>query len=131
MTGAELRASGGGDQGVVTFRGELDAANAAAAAAAVLAASAGGGCMIVDLSAVGFIDCCALGALARVRQLARRAGGDVLLAGPREPVRRLLDLTGLSGVFSVHASAAAAAAFRGAAPRQPAALAAVPGGQPR
>ena len=43
MTGAELRASGGGDQGVVTFRGELDAANAAAAADAVLAAAAGGG----------------------------------------------------------------------------------------
>jgi len=131
MAGAELRASGGGDQDVVALRGELDILNAASAAAAVLAASAGGGCVIVDLSAVEFIDCCALGALARVQTLARRAGGDVLLAAPREPVRRLLDLVGLSGVFSIHATAASAAAFRGAAPQQPAVLAALPGGQPR
>ena len=35
---------------------------------------------------------------------ARQAGGDLLLAAPRGPVRRLLDLTGLIGVFSVYAS---------------------------
>ena len=90
--------------------------------------------MIVDLSAVGFIDCCALGALAHVWKLARRAGGDVLLAGPREPARRLLELVGLSGAFSVHASVAAAAACRGSgryAARQLAVFAAPPGGQPR
>jgi anti-anti-sigma regulatory factor len=39
-----------------------------------------------------------------VRAQARQAGGDLLLAAPRGPVRRLLDLTGLIGVFSVHAS---------------------------
>jgi anti-anti-sigma factor len=88
--------------------------SAASAADAVLAAAAaaGGGCVIVDLSAVEFIDCCALGALARVQKLAWRAVGGALLAAPREPVRRLLDLTGLSGVFSIHASTAAAAACR-------------------
>jgi anti-anti-sigma regulatory factor len=39
-----------------------------------------------------------------VRAQARQAGGDLLLAAPRGPVRRLLDLTGLIGVFSVYAS---------------------------
>jgi hypothetical protein len=33
-----------------------------------------------------------------------QAGGDLPLAAPRKLVRRLLDLTGLIGVFAVHAS---------------------------
>src|SRR5450755_1924205 len=40
----------------------------------------------------------------RVRAQARQAGGDLLLAAPRGPVRRILALTGLIDVFSVHAS---------------------------
>ena len=60
--------------------------------------------IIIDLAALEYIDCHALGALVRVRAQARQAGGDLLLAAPRGPVRRLLDLTGLTGVFSVHAS---------------------------
>ena len=36
--------------------------------------------IIVDLAALEFIDCCALGALGRVRAQARQAGGDLLLA---------------------------------------------------
>jgi anti-anti-sigma factor len=102
MADAELRARGCGDPDVVTLRGDLDAVAAASFADAVLAAA--GGCVIADLAAAEFTGCCALGALARVQKLARRAGSDVLLAGPREPVRRLPDLAGLSGVFSIHAS---------------------------
>ena len=47
---------------------------------------------------------CALGVLGRVRAQARQAGGDLLLAAPRGPVRRVLALTGLIDVFSVYAS---------------------------
>ncbi len=72
--------------------------------AALAAAAAGNPRIIVDLAALEFIDCYALGALCRVRAQARQAGGDLLLAAPLRPVRRLLDLTGLIGVFSVHAS---------------------------
>jgi STAS domain/Histidine kinase-like ATPase domain len=60
--------------------------------------------IIVDLAALEFIDCCALDALGRVRAQARQADGDLLLAAPRGPVRRILALTGLIDVFSVHAS---------------------------
>jgi anti-anti-sigma factor len=58
----------------------------------------------VDLAALEFINCYALGALGRVRAQARQAGGDLLLAAPRGQVRRILTLTGLIDVFSVHAS---------------------------
>ena len=60
--------------------------------------------IILDLAALEYIDCYALHALGRVREQARQAGGDLLLAAPRRPVRRLLDLTGLIEVFSVHDS---------------------------
>ena len=72
--------------------------------AVLAAAAAGNPRIIIDLAALEYIDCHALGALVRVRAQARQAGGDLLLAAPRGPVRRLLDLTGLTGVFSVHAS---------------------------
>ena len=89
---------------VVALDGELDIVDAASVMAVLAAAAAGNPRIIVDLAALEFIDCCALGALGRVRAQARQAGGDLLLAAPRGPVRRLLDLTGLTGVFSVRAS---------------------------
>jgi anti-sigma B factor antagonist len=93
----------GGDV-VVALRGELDVVDAASVMAALTAAAAGNPRIIIDLAALEYIDCCALAALGRVRAQARQAGGDLLLAAPRGPVQRLLTLTGLIGVFSVHAS---------------------------
>jgi anti-sigma B factor antagonist len=89
---------------VIALQGELDIVDAASVMDVLAAAAAGNPRIIVDLAALEFIDCCALGGLGRVRAQARQAGGDLLLAAPRGPVRRLLDLTGLIGVFSVHAS---------------------------
>jgi len=66
--------------------------------------------LIIDMSALDFIDCRALGALLRVRALARRGGGDVVLVAPQPLVRRLLALTGNDETFWVHASVAAAVA---------------------
>jgi anti-sigma B factor antagonist len=93
-----------GDYVVIALQGELDIVDAASVMAVLAAAAAGNPRIIVDLAALEFIDCGALAALGRVRAQARQAGGDLLLAEPRGPVRRLLDLTGLMGVFSVHAS---------------------------
>jgi anti-anti-sigma factor len=98
---------------VITLPGELDAANAAGLAAALAAVTAGNPRVIADLAALEFIDCCALGVLARVRAQARQAGGDLLLAAPGLHVRRLLTLTGLAGVFSICASADEATAAVG------------------
>ena len=89
---------------IAALYGELDVVDAASVMAALAAAAAGNPRIIIDLAALEYIDCCALAALGRVRAQARQAGGDLLLAAPRGPVRRLLTLTGLIGVFSVHAS---------------------------
>jgi anti-sigma B factor antagonist len=117
---------------VVALRGELDTVDAACAVAAVTAVPPAGECLIVDLSALGFIDCSALGALLGVQRLARQTGGDILLAAPQERVLRLLALTGLGDVFCVYASVAAAVASAGGssaryAARRPAVRAACPG----
>jgi anti-sigma B factor antagonist len=89
---------------VVALCGELDVVDVASVMAVLAAAAARDPRIIVDLAALEFIDCYALGALGRVRVQARQADGDLLLAAPRGQVRRILTLTGLIDVFSVHAS---------------------------
>ena len=94
---------------VLALAGDLDAASAPAAAAAIQDGIGPGRRVIVDLGAVQFAACHALGALAVAAKRVRRAGGGVLLAAPQATVLRVLELTGLAEVFCVHASVAAAA----------------------
>ena len=101
---------------VAALHGELDIVDAASVIAVLTAAAAGNPRIVVDLAALEYIDCHALGALGRLRAQARQAGGDLLLAAPRGPVRRLLDLTGLIGVFAVHASVDEAVLAAGCSP---------------
>jgi len=89
---------------VVALRGDLDIADAASVAAALAAVAARQPQIIVDLSFLEFIDSSGVAALARGRKLARHAGGDLLLAAPQQQVLRVLVLTRLIEVFSVHAS---------------------------
>jgi anti-sigma B factor antagonist len=93
---------------VAAVRGEVDVTNSADAMSAIAALTARHQAVIVELSAVEFMDCGALGALLRVQRLARQSGDDVLLAAPAANVLRLLSLTGMNELFGVHASADAA-----------------------
>jgi anti-anti-sigma factor len=102
----ELRTRACRGYAVVVLSGELDTSDAEDTAAAVAAVTAGGQQLIIDLETLDFIDCHAAGALLGVRETARKAGGDVLLAAPHGPVLRLLTVLGVPGV---HASVAAAA----------------------
>ena len=97
----------------VLLHGELDVNDAASVADALTAVAARTPRIIVDLAALEFIDCCALGELARARGRARQAGGDLLLAAPCGQVRRILTLTGMTGVFPVCASLADAVRIAG------------------
>jgi anti-anti-sigma factor len=108
MDGVELRTRVCGGHTVVTLRGQLDAVEAADVAAEVAAIAGRGQPVIVDLAVLEFIDCSALRALAQAQELARQAGGAVLLAAPGKATARLLDLTCMSGALGVHASVAAA-----------------------
>lgn len=95
---------------VVALRGDLDVTGAADAEAALTALMIPGRCLVIDMLALDFIDCGALGALLRVQELAWSMGGDVVLAAPQPYVRRLLALTGKDKVFWILASVAAAVA---------------------
>jgi len=105
MISAGLSTLEDGGHLLVTLRGELDAVEAAGAEAALAAATAGNPRVVVDLAALEFLDCCGLGVLIRARVQAQQAGGDLLLAAAGPQVRRILALTGMTGVFCVHASA--------------------------
>jgi anti-sigma B factor antagonist len=104
---------------VVVLRGELDVADAALVVAALTGVAARARQIIVDLAGLEFIDSSGLATLARVRQHARHAGGDLLLAAPQQQVLRVLAVTRLIEVFSVHAcveDAAGSAGHSGLAP---------------
>jgi len=108
MPGVELSTGAWDGHVVVALRGELDVTGAADIEAAITALAAWGRYLVIDMSALDFIDCGSLGALARA--LARRGGGDVVLAAPEQHARRLLALTGQDEVFWVQASVEAAVA---------------------
>jgi anti-sigma B factor antagonist len=104
---------------VAALRGDLDAAAAPGAEAALVAAAAGGPWVVADLTGVEFLDCTGLAALARVREQDLQAGGDLLLAAAPEQALRLLILTRLISIFSVHASTGQAAAAVDHQPARP------------
>lgn len=94
---------------VVALRGELGETDAASVAAALTGVAARTPEIIVDLAGLEFIDSSGLAALALARVQARQAGGDLLLAAPRDQVLRVLGVIRLAEVFSVHASVEQAA----------------------
>jgi anti-sigma B factor antagonist len=95
---------------VVVLRGELDLADAADVAAALGTLAALEPRIIVDLAGLEFIDARGVAALVLGRKLSRRAGGDLLLAAPRQRVLRVLTVTRQADDLSVHVGVEAAAA---------------------
>ena len=110
MPGVELEAGVRDGHGVVVLRGDLDVTGAADAGVAIAAMMTRGQTLVIDMSALDFMDCASLGVLLNVQTLARHGGGDVVLAAPQPYVRRLLALTGRDEVFCVQASVEAAVA---------------------
>lgn len=95
---------------VVALRGELDLVYAPAVATALADLAVCQPRIIVNLAGLEFIDASGIAALARGRRHARHAGGDLLLAAPRRPVRRVLTILWEAAGFAVHDSVAEAAA---------------------
>ena len=101
---------------VVALRGELDVCTAADGLSALTAPAAAGARVIVDLAELAFMDCYSLGKLMAARAQARRAGGDLVLAGPQPIVLRLLALCGVVSHGLVFTSVDEAAGGAGSAP---------------
>ena len=97
-------------QAVVVLCGQLSLADAPGVASHLIAAVAAcGPSVIVDLADLDGIGYIGLSVLLRVRKWIRRSGGDLPLAAPRQPVRQILEATGLIDVFSVYPSVEEAA----------------------
>ena len=57
--------------------------------------------LVLDLSSVDGLDAGGVGALLYVRSLFERTGGNLILLGPSERIRLLLNMCGLGGVFEI------------------------------
>jgi anti-anti-sigma factor len=110
MASVELRNWECGDLVVVGLCGELDAVNTDQFVTSLSAVAGSGRRIVVDLAGLGFIDCCAVAGLLRVRELALRAGGDLSLAAAAGIVLQLLTLISAADVLPVDASVVAAVA---------------------
>lgn len=128
MASVDLNTRKCGGRVVVTLCGVLDVLDAVSVAAALVAVAAQEPEIIVDLAGVEFMDSSGVAALVRGRKHARHAGGDLLLAAPQQQVLRVLAITRLIDVFSVHASVdeAAGSAWRSRADAAPVAGRPVP-----
>jgi anti-anti-sigma factor len=98
-----------GEAAVVTAHGELDAFTAPALSDAFADAVAGaGGGVVIDLSAVAFMDSTALGLVVKTVNEIGDRGGDVRLVLPVESARRIFEITTLDLVLPIEASRAEA-----------------------
>jgi anti-sigma B factor antagonist len=86
---------------VLTASGELDIASAEPLVEAAHRAARTGADIMLDLSAVTFMDLAGLAALLHARQSLSEAGGVLSLRSPHERVRYVLELTGTERVFPV------------------------------
>jgi anti-sigma B factor antagonist len=97
-------------QAVVALRGESNLADTPSVASCLIAAVAAcGPSVIVDLAGLEGIGYSDLSVLLRIRKWTRQSGGDLPLAAPQQPVRQILEATGLIDVFAVYPSVEEAA----------------------
>ncbi len=57
--------------------------------------------VLVDLSAVDFLDSCGINALVRAHRLAEGFGVEMVLESPNEMCQRVLKVAGLDGLFRI------------------------------
>lgn len=84
---------------VCRIRGELDIATAPLLQSSLIDVCRQGGSLVVDCSAVTFIDSVGLRTLVAARDEARRIGTSLALRDVPRSMRRLLEITGLDGAF--------------------------------
>lgn len=116
--GEVRRESGGDGIEVVELHGEHDLGTLPQVREAFEAAASGENALIIDLSSASFVDSSILGAVLDARRLAGEAerGFAVACDGAAEPVRRVLEVTGLAEELPVHPTREAALSALAGAP---------------
>lgn len=99
-----------GNRVVVTAEGELDLATAPMLSEAVRNVLDGARHIVIDLDRVTFMDSTGLSVLVSTRRKITSQGGSLALVCHDARCLRVLELTGLSRVFTFYASVAAATA---------------------
>lgn len=88
---------------VVAVSGEVDVYSAPALKESLTELlQSGVNTVVVDLTAVAFLDSTGLGALVEARAATTEAGGTLPLVCSQERIVKLFTITGLDGVFSIH-----------------------------
>jgi anti-anti-sigma factor len=85
----------------IIVAGDVDLAAHQAFEAEVEQAWDGSSRLVIDLSQVTFLDSMGLRVLVQTRQRATESGSDFVLAGPSTPVLRVLELAGVTQVFTL------------------------------
>jgi anti-sigma B factor antagonist len=94
-----------GNWTVLDAKGEVDLYTAPRLKEQLADLAAGGHPRVaVNLDDVEFMDSTGLGVLISGLKRCREAGGDLALVAPRDPVRKVLTITGLDRVFTIHDS---------------------------
>lgn len=109
----EVRNEPAGDRvEIVVLSGEHDLETVPLVREALGTAASGGKAVLVDLSSATFVDSSILGALLEARRAALEDshGFAVASSGEAEPVRRVLEVTGLADELPVHPTREAALA---------------------
>jgi len=98
-----------GEHIILALAGEIDLYTAPRLQTELTAALAASNTaqIVVDMSAVDFCDSTGMNVLLAAHRLAGEKGGDLTLAAPRPPVRKILEVTGLQSVFTIHDDLAA------------------------
>ena len=98
---------------VLSVAGEIDVYTAPRLRERLLDLAHGGNSsVVVDLTEVSFVDSTGLGVLVSGLKRFREGGGDLLLVVTQPQILKVLEITGLTTVFSIHATAAEAVASR-------------------
>jgi anti-anti-sigma factor len=109
------------DHSVLTLRGEFDLATSRVLREELRSAldTCSGHLLLVDLTAVGFLDCTALGVLVGAYNDAPRHGVRLVLVGAPRPVKKLLSITQVDRLITTHPSLEAALSVPASAARRP------------
>ena len=93
---------------VVAVSGELDLHTAPQLSAALAPLAGAGGSVLIDLTAVTFMDSSGIAVVVHALASARASGAQLALVGPQPRVRKVLAITGVDGMLPVHDTLAAA-----------------------